>query len=313
MLFAGASAQEQKKEYPKPEGMRPGMTEFWTPQPKVVTPGDIKTNSAPSDAIVLFDGTNLSAWKSRGGGEAAWKVHDGVFTVDKSKGDIETKMHFGSMQLHIEWMVPENITGTGQGRGNSGVFLQGMYEVQILDCYNNETYSNGQTGSIYKQATPLANVMRKPGEWNTYDIIYSAGGRNIFDGQGSGWFMVSKEQIYAKQPQVIVIISAVPVETEEVYDAIVDSLDPVWKATPAYADGEVYVFSGNAGDILSRPGPRLAEATELLAKILNPEAFLDRDPLDAIPKYFADDYGFYLRYQVDYTLKDVGGGQEEEP
>lgn len=145
------------------------------------------------------------------------------------------------------------------------------------------------------------------------DIIYSAGGRNIFDGQGSGWFMVSKEQIYAKQPQVIVIISAVPVETEEAYDAIVDSLDPVWKATPAYADGEVYVFSGNAGDILSRPGPRLAEATELLAKILNPEAFLDRDPLDAIPKYFADDYGFYLRYQVDYTLKDVGGGQEEEP
>lgn len=175
MLFAGASAQEQKKkEYPKPEGMRPGMTEFWTPQPKVVAPGDIKTNSAPSDAIVLFDGTNLSAWKSQRGGDADWKVHDGVFTVDKTKGNIETKMHFGSMQLHIEWMVPENITGTGQGRGNSGIFLQGMYEVQILDCYNNETYANGQTGSIYKQVRPLANAMRKPGEWNVYDIIYNA-------------------------------------------------------------------------------------------------------------------------------------------
>ncbi len=174
MLFVGASAQ-QKKEYPKPEGMRPGMTEFWTPQPKVVTPGDIKTNTAPSDAIVLFDGTNLSAWKScKTGGDADWKIHDGVFTVDKSKGDIETKMHFGSMQLHIEWCVPKNITGTGQGRGNSGVFLQGMYEVQVLDCYNNETYSNGQTGSIYKQVRPLANAMRKPGEWNVYDIIYNA-------------------------------------------------------------------------------------------------------------------------------------------
>ena len=123
----GVSAQ-QTKEYPKPEAMRPAMTEFWTPQPKVVTPGDIKTNSAPSDAIVLFDGKDLSAWKSsRTGGEADWKVHNGIFTVDKSKGDIETKEHFGSFQLHIEWCVPKNITGTSQGRGNSGVFLQGMY------------------------------------------------------------------------------------------------------------------------------------------------------------------------------------------
>ena len=130
----GASAQE-KKEYPKPEAMRPGMTEFWTPQPKVVTPGDIKTNSAPSDAIVLFDGTNLSAWKScKTGGDADWKLEDGVFTVDKSKGDIETKQHFGSFQLHIEWRVPENITGTSQARGNSGIFLQGIYEIQVLDC-----------------------------------------------------------------------------------------------------------------------------------------------------------------------------------
>ncbi|MBQ5359373.1 MAG: DUF1080 domain-containing protein, partial [Alistipes sp.] len=133
-VVATVSAQE-KKEYPKPEGMRPGMTEFWTPQPKVVKPGDIKTNSAPSDAIVLFDGTNLSAWKSSRGGEADWQVHDGVFTVDKSKGDIITKQSFGSFQLHLEWCVPENITGTSQGRGNSGVFLQDKYEIQILDNY----------------------------------------------------------------------------------------------------------------------------------------------------------------------------------
>ena len=120
---ASVSAQEKKKEYPKPEAMRPAMTEFWTPQPKVVTPGDIQTNSAPSDAIVLFDGSDLNAWKSGRGGEADWVVHDGVFTVDKSKGDIITKQSFGSFQLHLEWCVPENITGTSQARGNSGVFL----------------------------------------------------------------------------------------------------------------------------------------------------------------------------------------------
>ena len=178
----GVSAQ-QTKEYPKPEAMRPAMTEFWTPQPKVVTPGDIKTNSAPSDAIVLFDGKDLSAWKSsRTGGEADWKVHNGIFTVDKSKGAIETKEHFGSFQLHIEWCVPKNITGTSQGRGNSGVFLQGMYEIQILDNYQNETYANGQAGSIYKQIIPLANAMRKPGEWNVYDIIYNA---PVFNEDGS--------------------------------------------------------------------------------------------------------------------------------
>ncbi|MBQ4127898.1 MAG: DUF1080 domain-containing protein [Alistipes sp.] len=173
-IAVGASAQ-QKKEYPKPEAMRPAMTEFWTPQPKVVTPGDIKTDSAPSDAIVLFDGKDLSAWKScKTGGDADWKVHNGVFTVDKTKGDIVTRESFGSFQLHIEWSVPKNITGTSQARGNSGVFLQDRYEIQILDNYQNETYANGQAGSVYKQVIPLANAMRKPGEWNVYDIIYNA-------------------------------------------------------------------------------------------------------------------------------------------
>lgn len=173
-LAFSATAQE-KKNYPKPEPMTPGMTEFWTPQPKVVTPGDIKTNSAPSDAIVLFDGKDLSAWKSaRDGGPAQWDVHNGVFTVKKGTGDIVTKEKFGSFQLHIEWRVPKDITGESQARGNSGIFLQEMYEIQVLDCYQNETYANGQTGSVYKQVMPLANAMRKPGEWNVYDIIYSA-------------------------------------------------------------------------------------------------------------------------------------------
>lgn len=115
-----ASAQKQ---YPEQKKMEPGMSEYWTPQPKVVTPGDIKTNSAPSDAIVLFDGNDLSAWETPKGGPAEWIVKKGVFTVDKKKGDIQTKQKFENFQLHIEWCVPKNITGTSQGRGNSGIFL----------------------------------------------------------------------------------------------------------------------------------------------------------------------------------------------
>ncbi|OAV73356.1 hypothetical protein Barb6_00324 [Bacteroidales bacterium Barb6] len=164
----------KQNEYPQREQMRPGMSEYWTPQPNIVTPGDIHTQTAPSDAIVLFDGKNLDAWESTKGDAAQWTVHDGTFTVNKKAGDIQTKQKFDSYQLHIEWLIPEGITGNNQARGNSGIFMQGMYEVQVLDCYENETYVNGQTGSIYKQTPPLANAMRKPGEWNVYDIIYSA-------------------------------------------------------------------------------------------------------------------------------------------
>ncbi len=172
----GISALAQEvKEYPKPERMRPGMTEFWTPQPEVVTPGDASSSSAPSDAIVLFDGKDLSAWESTSNGPAGWYVHDGIVTVDKKAGDIRTKETFGSFQLHIEWCVPPmDASFTSQSRGNSGVYLQGMYEVQIMDSYKNETYVNGQAGSVYKQSPPLVNAMRAPGKWNSYDIIYTA-------------------------------------------------------------------------------------------------------------------------------------------
>jgi len=171
LVTLSASAQ---KTYPEQMKMKPQMSEYWTPQPKIVTPGNIQTNTAPSDAIVLFDGKDLSAWKSVKGGNAQWDVHDGVITVNKKNGDIETRQKFNNFQLHIEWKVPTAIQGKSQARGNSGIFLQGLYEVQVLDCYNNETYVDGQTGSIYKQTPPLANAMRKPGEWNVYDIIYTA-------------------------------------------------------------------------------------------------------------------------------------------
>ena len=162
VMAVAIGANAQKKEYPKQEEMKPGMSEYWTPQPKIVTPGDEKTSSAPDDAIVLFDGKDLSAWTNGNGKEeAGWTVKKGIMTVDKSKGDIKTKEKFGSFQLHLEWRVPEGITGESQARGNSGVFLQDKYEVQILDNYQNETYVNGMVGSIYKQTPPMANVMRQ--------------------------------------------------------------------------------------------------------------------------------------------------------
>jgi hypothetical protein len=152
---------------------KPEDTEVWEPEPRKVTPG--QGSEAPSDAIVLFDGSDLSAWKSqKDGGEAPWKVEDGHFTVVPGSGGIETKENFGDFQLHIEWRSPQKVESEGQGRGNSGVFLQGMYEVQVLDSYNNRTYSNGQAGSVYKQQPPMVNAMRPVDEWEVYDIIYTA-------------------------------------------------------------------------------------------------------------------------------------------
>jgi hypothetical protein len=175
-LFLYSHAQEQPGKVPEPMPMKPQMTEFWEPEPKVVTPGKVPSNLVvppPSDAIVLFDGKDLSKWKGKDG-EAKWRVSDGVFTVNKGTGDIETKDTFEDFQLHIEWRIPADIQGESQARGNSGVFMQGIYELQVLDSYNNRTYSNGQAGSIYKQTRPLVNAMRKPGEWQVYDVIYTA-------------------------------------------------------------------------------------------------------------------------------------------
>ena len=161
-------------------GQKPEETEVWEPEPEVVTPGST-AHHPPSDAIILFDGTDLSNWVGEDGKDPQWKVEDGAMTVVKGTGAIRTKQGFGSVQLHIEWRAPSVIEGEGQGRGNSGIFFQDRYEVQVLDSYNNRTYSNGQAGSVYKQHIPLANANRPPGEWQTYDIIYTA---PIFDGSG---------------------------------------------------------------------------------------------------------------------------------
>lgn len=144
------------------------------PQPTIVTPGEMTTSgimSAPSDATILFDGKGLGKWKS-GEGEAKWKTTGAYFEATKGTGNIQTKDEFGDCQLHVEFMEPDPAKGSDQGRGNSGVFLFGRYEIQVLDCYDNKTYADGSTGSIYGQTAPLVNACRKPGTWQTYDIIF---------------------------------------------------------------------------------------------------------------------------------------------
>jgi hypothetical protein len=173
-----------------PDPPKPQDTEVWAPQPKIVTPGTVDS-APPSDAIVLFDGKNLDEWVStRDKSPATWIVSDGVLTVNKAKGvgNIETRRTFRNYQLHLEWKVPAGITGSGQARGNSGVFLASTgpgddgYELQILDSWNNKTYVNGQAGSMYKQGIPLVNPNRRPGEWQTYDVVWTA---PVFHADGS--------------------------------------------------------------------------------------------------------------------------------
>ncbi len=151
----------------------PEKTEIWEPQPPVVEPGHNSTEPPP-DATILFDGTSLDHWEKLNGGDVEWELGDGYMTVKPGTGDIKTRQDFKDVQLHVEWRAPEVIEGEGQGRGNSGIFLQERYEVQVLDNWENPTYSNGMNGSIYKQHIPLANPAKRPGEWQSYKIYYKA-------------------------------------------------------------------------------------------------------------------------------------------
>ena len=186
ILLTSAANAQIMVDPSKPLTNKPQETEVFAPQlplPKVVKAGK-SFDVAPSDAVILFDGKNLDEWVSagRGNGPAKWTLADGAMTVNKPSGDIQTKKTFTNYQLHIEYLIPANITGSGQSRGNSGVFLAatngkaGGYEIQVLDGYNNEntTYVNGMVGSIYKEVVPLANPAKKAGEWNAYDIVWTA-------------------------------------------------------------------------------------------------------------------------------------------
>jgi hypothetical protein len=160
---------------------RPEDTEVWKPVPPVVTPPAPASKPRPPDAVALFDGTSLGEWvNTKDGSPASWVIVDGCLVVDKRAGNIETRRRFRDYELHLEWRVPEDVTGTGQARGNSGVFLASTgagdrgYELQILDSFRNDTYVNGMAGSIYKQSAPLANPTRPPGEWQAYDVLWHA-------------------------------------------------------------------------------------------------------------------------------------------
>jgi hypothetical protein len=168
-IYSTSCAQDNDQQ------MKPEDTEWYEPVPPVVTPADDHYLSPPSDAIILFDGSDLSKWQSVEDGEAKWEIQDDHMTVVRGTGSIQTRDSFGSVQLYLEWRSPTN-TGddTGQDKGNSGVFLQSRYEVQVLDAYENKTYVNGMAGSIYKQTAPLVNPAKKPGEWQSYNISYTA-------------------------------------------------------------------------------------------------------------------------------------------
>jgi len=150
----------------------PKTTELWEPIPAKVTPGE--NGSPPSDAIVLFNGIDLSNFESMRGEEPKWKVENGIVTVVPNTGGLRTKQKFGDCQLHVEWRTPEKDLDKGQNKGNSGIFFMEKYEVQVLGSFENKTYPNGQAASIYKQCIPLVNASKKPGDWQSYDIIFTA-------------------------------------------------------------------------------------------------------------------------------------------
>ncbi|HEX4750241.1 MAG TPA: DUF1080 domain-containing protein [Bryobacteraceae bacterium] len=177
---AGQSGGNRTAQAAQQTNMKPEDTEVWEPVPKKVTSG-ATCGAPPSDALILFDGKNEDEWISvKDQTPAQWKVADGALTVNKGTGNIETKRKFTNYQLHVEWKEPADIAGTSQARGNSGVFLASTgpgddgYELQVLDNYENKTYVNGMAGSLYKQAIPLANPSRPPGEWQTYDVVWTA-------------------------------------------------------------------------------------------------------------------------------------------
>lgn len=184
-VIACSAFQERVRQTGNPVVDKWNIHDESRPQPPVVDPGTPSTQEEPgrppSDAVVLFDGKDLSKWQSLEGGPAKWKVANGYFEVTRGTGNIQTRQGFGDCQLHVEFAEPTPPTGTSQGRGNSGVFLMGLYEFQVLDSYQNKTYPDGQAAAIYGQYPPLVNASRPPGQWQTYDIVFR---RPRFDSNG---------------------------------------------------------------------------------------------------------------------------------
>ncbi|WP_299553995.1 DUF1080 domain-containing protein [Seonamhaeicola sp.] len=234
VLALGLSFMVCKGQEKKEQLIDPKLTEVWEPKVPKVTPG--KDHTAPSDAIVLFDGSNFDNWINGKGATAEWTLNaDGSMTVKPKTGGIRTKQTFGSMQLHIEWRSPEKVEGkSGQGLGNSGVFIQGRYEIQVLDNNDNETYSNGQVGSVYKQSIPLAMASVPTGAWNSYDIIYH---QPEFDEQGK----------VTKKATITVLHNGVLIQ-----DHFEIQGPTVYRGEPSYkAHGKGPIFLQDHGDLVS--------------------------------------------------------------
>lgn len=191
-------------------------TELWEPIPPVVAPLPVY-GEPPEDAIILFDGTSMDAWMRPDGQPPGWSIEDGMLVINPGRGDIITREKFGDIQLHLEWSIPVDVRGSAQGRGNSGIFLQSRYEVQVLDNWENPSYVNGMAGSIYKQHIPLANPARPPGEWQTYQIFYKA---PVFDQNGQ----------VERPARVTVLLNGVLVQNNvEIYGPT------VWRGLPEYS------------------------------------------------------------------------------
>jgi hypothetical protein len=173
VLATIAGAQPTPPAQPSPAAVAPEkLTEVWSPIPPIVS---VPASGVPSDAIVLFDGTNQDAWEPVRVNGKLWSITDGALVVPESRpGDLRTKQAFGDVQFHLEWRTPAEVKGSDQDRGNSGVFFMGLYEIQILDSFNNPTYVNGQAASIYKEHAPLVNASRGPGEWQSFDAVFIA-------------------------------------------------------------------------------------------------------------------------------------------
>jgi hypothetical protein len=171
-FFTAAISFSQAQEIDRSKG-DPKLSEYYNPEAPVVTPGKT-AHDAPSDAIVLFDGQNFTNWEGDKDQPIGWTLENGAMVVKGGSGGIKSKRGFGDCQMHIEFRTPAEVKGEGQGRGNSGIFLMGKYELQVLDNYNSKTYVNGQAGSMYKQLPPMVNACRPPGVWQTYDIIFTA-------------------------------------------------------------------------------------------------------------------------------------------
>lgn len=228
-LFAADQQRQGYKDTPLIPGTKWHIHDPDRPQPRIVKPGEKFSHlaDAPSDAVVLFDGKDFSKWQSDKGGEVKWKLENGYMETTKS-GKIRTRDEFGDFQMHMEWATPEKIEGVGQGRGNNGVNIYGMYEIQVLDSYENQTYPDGQAAALYGQSPPLVNASKAPGQWQTYDIVF----------EGPRW---SENGELVRKASVTLLHNGVIVHNKkELLGRITHRAIPPYRKHPPYGYIELY-------------------------------------------------------------------------